>query len=98
MKMVNMAMGAIGRIASAKSVSIELQSKLYALGIFPGVEFKVLRQAPLGDPLQVRVGPSLLSIRKRDAAFIDVDIRTRVFFVFSFYILIKICCVEVFQR
>jgi len=23
--------------------------------------------------LQVRVGPSLLSIRKRDAAFIDVD-------------------------
>jgi len=46
---------------------------LYALGIFPGVEIKVLRQAPLGDPLQVRVGPSLLSIRKRDAAFIDVD-------------------------
>jgi ferrous iron transport protein A len=73
MKMVNMAMGTIGRIASAESVSIELQSKLYALGIFPGVEIKVLRQAPLGDPLQVRVGPSLLSIRKRDAAFIDVD-------------------------
>ena len=44
MKMVNMAMGAIGRIASAESVSIELQSKLYALGIFPGVEIKVLRQ------------------------------------------------------
>ena len=59
--------------ASAESVSIELQSKLYALGIFPGVEIKILRQAPLGDPLQVRVGPSLLSIRKRDAAFIDVD-------------------------
>ena len=76
MKMVNMAMGAIGRIASAESVSIELQSKLYALGIFPGVEIKVLRQAPLGDPLQVRVGPSPFKYPKANVsgrAFIDVD-------------------------
>lgn len=56
MKMVNMAMGAIGRIASAESVSIELQSKLYALGIFPGVEIKVLRQAPSVTPCRSVLG------------------------------------------
>ena len=73
MKLVNMNLGSTGRIARSEAASLELQSKLYALGIFPGVEIKVLREAPLGDPLQVRVGPSLLSIRKRDAAHIDVD-------------------------
>ena len=51
----------------------EIQSRLYALGLLPGVRVEVLRRAPLGDPLQVRVGTTLLSIRRADAALIDVS-------------------------
>jgi ferrous iron transport protein A len=43
------------------------------MGIFPGVEMKVLREAPLGDPIQVRIGVSLMSIRKQEAACIGVE-------------------------
>lgn len=51
----------------------DLQSRLYALGLYPGVVVDILRFAPLGDPVQVRVGGTLLSIRKREAAMISVE-------------------------
>jgi len=51
----------------------ELQSRLYALGVIPGAVVKILRFAPLGDPMQVKVGGSFISIRKAEAAIIQVD-------------------------
>jgi len=51
-----------------------LQSRLYALGLYPGVRVDVLRYAPAGDPMQVRVGGTLLSIRKAEANLISVEI------------------------
>jgi len=49
------------------------KSRLQKLGVLPGSHVEVLRSAPLGDPLQVRVDGTLLSIRKRDARYIDVE-------------------------
>ncbi len=49
------------------------KSRLQKLGVLPGSQVEVLRSAPLGDPLQVRIDGTLLSIRKRDAQFIDVE-------------------------
>lgn len=53
----------------------ELRSRLYALGVIPGSELEILRQAPLGDPVQVRVGGSYISIRKSEAEVITVNIQ-----------------------
>ena len=61
------------RVVSAAEENVELQSRLYALGVYPGVTLEVLRFAPTGDPLQVRVGGTLLSIRKREASLIAID-------------------------
>lgn len=44
-----------------------------ALGLVPLARVTVLRTAPLGDPLQVKVGHSLLSIRKSEAAQLFVE-------------------------
>lgn len=52
----------------------ELQSRPYALGVIPGAFVKILRFAPpLGDPVQVKVTGSFISIRKAEAAMIQVD-------------------------
>lgn len=51
----------------------ELKSRLYALGIIPGSLLQILRFAPLGDPLQVKVGGSFVSIRKSEAAIIKIE-------------------------
>lgn len=43
------------------------------LGVIEGAEVQVVRRAPLGDPLQVRVGDFDLSLRHSDAELIDVS-------------------------
>ena len=53
----------------------ELRDRLYALGIIPGSALEILRFAPLGDPIQVKVRGTLISIRKADAEIIKVEIR-----------------------
>lgn len=43
------------------------RQKLFACGLVPGVELLVIRVAPLGDPLQIRVADDImLSIRKAE--------------------------------
>ena len=54
---------------------VELRSRLYALGVIPGASIQILRVAPLGDPMQIKVGATLLSIRATDARIINVQIQ-----------------------
>ena len=61
------------RILSAATENSELRSRLYALGMYPGVSVKILRFAPTGDPMQVRIGGTLLSIRRQEAALVSVE-------------------------
>ncbi|MEX0965564.1 MAG: FeoA family protein [Pseudohongiellaceae bacterium] len=57
------------------STPAELRSRLYSLGVIPGSMLELLRFAPLGDPMQVKVGGSFISIRKSEAEIITVDIQ-----------------------
>ncbi len=51
----------------------EMRSRLFALGIIPGSALEILRFAPMGDPMQVKVGGSFVSIRKSEADIITVE-------------------------
>jgi Fe2+ transport system protein FeoA len=42
--------------------------RLAEMGLTPGVPIRVVRVAPMGDPIEVRVRDYSLSIRKSDAA------------------------------
>lgn len=46
--------------------------RLMEMGFIQGAEVKVIRRAPLGDPLQVRIGDYDLSVRSAEASLIDV--------------------------
>ena len=61
-------------VSSVSSDNAEVQCRLLTLGIYPGVSIEVLRRAPLGDPLQVRSGTTLLSIRQHEANGIKVQL------------------------
>ena len=61
-------------VAEITSEHAELKSRLYALGIIPGSKIEILRFAPLGDPMQIKVGNSLISIRKSEAEVIEVEL------------------------
>ena len=48
--------------------------RLAELGLTPGREIVYLRDAPLRDPLQVRIGNSSLSLRHAQASLIAVEL------------------------
>ncbi len=47
--------------------------RLLEMGLVPGTEVKVLTIAPLGDPLQIEVRGGQWSIRRAEAAQIQVE-------------------------
>ncbi len=47
--------------------------RIMDMGITKGVEVQVVKVAPLGDPIEVTVRGYQLSLRKADAAMIDVE-------------------------
>ena len=48
-------------------------SRLLEMGLLPGAVVEVVRLAPLGDPIDVKVRGYHLSLRKREAASIQVE-------------------------
>lgn len=49
-----------------------IHQRLLEMGVFEGSEVEVVRFAPLGDPMEIRVQGYHLSLRKREAALVEV--------------------------
>lgn len=47
--------------------------RLREMGVLPGTRVKLLRTAPLGDPLEIAVRGYNLSLRRSEASGIQVD-------------------------
>ena len=47
--------------------------RLIEMGITPGTEVRVLKRAPLGDPIEVNLRSYELSLRKADCEMIEVE-------------------------
>jgi ferrous iron transport protein A len=51
-----------------------VRRRLMELGLVPGTRVWVLRVSPLGDPLELEVRGSRLSIRKKEALGLEVEV------------------------
>lgn len=64
--------------AQARVVSIAgegaVAQRLMQMGVLPGVSISVVKSAPLGDPIQVRVRDYHLALRRLEAQTITVSI------------------------
>ena len=65
---------ACGKTVKVKKLTGEgpVKRRIMDMGITKGVEIFVRKVAPLGDPIEVTVRGYELSLRKEDAAMIDV--------------------------
>ena len=68
-----MKVGEKGRIASY-DLAGDLKARLFEMGLTPGVEVQLIRFAPLGDPMQIKLRGYHLSLRKKEAAGIRVTV------------------------
>jgi ferrous iron transport protein A len=66
--------GQAGRI-SALAAGGALKRRLMDMGLLPGVEIRVEKVAPLGDPLEVQVRSYHLSLRRQEAEGIAVEVQ-----------------------
>lgn len=66
---------AVGRTARVVRIHGEgaLRRRLMDMGLTRGTEVKVRKVAPLGDPIEITLRGYELSIRKADAAIIEVE-------------------------
>ncbi len=50
-----------------------LGQRLLDMGIFPGLSLRVIRNAPLEDPMQVEIEGYSISLRHEEARLVEVD-------------------------
>jgi ferrous iron transport protein A len=64
-----------GQRARVKKLAGEprLKRRLMDMGITPGIEVAVVKVAPLGDPVELSIRGYELSVRKDEAAHIEVE-------------------------
>ena len=51
----------------------EITLRLLEMGLTPGIEVRLIGRAPLGDPLEFEVRGYRLSIRKSEAARVEIE-------------------------
>ena len=73
MKLSQLKVGQRAKVVRVKS-SQELSRRLRAMGLIKGEVITVEKLAPLGDPIEIRVKGTKLSLRKKEAENVEVEV------------------------
>lgn len=69
----DVAVGDTGRVVGFSQAGKDYRKRLLSMGLTRGVEFSVIRYAPMGDPVEIRVRGASLTLRKDEAAVVLVE-------------------------
>lgn len=73
MKLSELKVGQSGKVESIQGDS-HLVQRFFEMGLIYGAEVRVMRFAPLGDPMSIRIQGGQLALRKSDAAQINISL------------------------
>ena len=67
----------VGESGIVKSVAGEgkIKRRLFDMGITPGAEVLMRKKAPLGDPIEISVRGYELTLRKTEAACVNMGVK-----------------------
>jgi ferrous iron transport protein A len=67
----------IGQRAQVRSIAGRgrMTVRLLEMGFVPGVEVALVKRAPLGDPLELRLRGFHVSLRKAEARAIEIEVQ-----------------------
>ena len=66
--------GQCAKIINLNDVETTMRKKLLNMGFLPTAKIKLLRIAPMGDPIAVRCADSSIALRKKLAKQIKVEV------------------------
>lgn len=70
--LVDLHVGEVGKVTSFENQGL-VKKRLLDMGITTGVAIKLIKIAPLGDPIEIEVRGYNLSLRKSEAKEIKID-------------------------
>ncbi len=73
MKLCELAGGQQARVSGFGEGDRAYRQKLIQMGLRKGVVFRVLRRAPLGDPIEIDCGGVLLTLRRGESDIVEVE-------------------------
>lgn len=72
MNLANLSIGTEAKVTKVNGNSA-ITRRLMEMGVIPGVSIKVVKTAPFGDPIEIRVRGYSLAMRKSEAETIEVS-------------------------
>lgn len=72
MKLTELPIGEKAKVTSVNGGS-QITKRLMEMGVVPGVSVRVVKSAPFGDPLEIRVRGYNLAMRRSEANAIEVE-------------------------
>lgn len=69
--LTDLPMGTEARVVGIKGNG-RAAKRLMEMGVIPGVEIKVVKAAPFGDPIEIRVRGYSLAMRRNEADAVEV--------------------------
>lgn len=72
-KMNEMPVGQSGKVVSVGGEG-RIRRRLFDMGVTPGAGFTVVKFAPLGDPIEIRIRGYALTLRKSEAALVEAEV------------------------
>ena len=73
MRLSELAIGKDAVIEKVETRDVSLRKHILEMGLTPGVEVSLLKMAPLGDPIELRVRGYNLTLRKSEAENIEIS-------------------------
>lgn len=64
-------------IVTALDMTGSIKRRMIDMGITPGVKIDIIKEAPLGDPIEIRLRGYELAIRKSDAQNIKIMLKEK---------------------
>ena len=73
MTLMNLPIGQVGRVTSVRGTG-RVTQRLLEMGVIPGIAIQVVKMAPFGDPIEVKVRGYSLAMRRTEANAIEVSV------------------------
>lgn len=72
-RLQDLRVGSTARVVGYEAAARPYRRKLLAMGLTQGTEFTIVRRAPLGDPVEIKLRGFSLSLRKHEANALLVE-------------------------
>ena len=73
-KLSDMKPGEVGTVAAVNGTG-NVKHRLVDMGVVPGTAVRVMKYAPLADPVEIKVKNFELSLRISEAQMIDIEVQ-----------------------